>query len=714
MSQALTYIEVDTDAFDDESSPIAEQTWRFGRCADFYPASIRAIPSLAALSYSPGTLNPGRDLGTRSVLTLRFDDHPHVMNGESYAAGTFWSKWRARYGQRLRGRPVRWIQGYVGQSLGEMTTRHLVIDSVDGPNAGGAYKIIAKDLLKFADDERAQAPALSNGFLAAAISSGDGSLTLSPVGIGDAEYPSSGHVAIAGDEICAFTRSGDTLSLTRAQKNTAASDHDIGDRVQVVLSYSAQDPADIISDLLTTYAGVPSSSIPITAWRSETAAYLQRLYSADIAEPVGVNTLVSELVEQAGLSVWYDLETRLVRLQVLRAIPTDVATFDEGRIGEGPLGIQDQPRKRISQVWTYFAQRNPLEPLDEPQNFRSVVATQDLAAEADYGGAAIKKIYSRWIPFGGRNVAQRLNQIQLAQYRDPPRRFGVRHWRSDSSLSPMLGGGYRIAASVLTDKLGAAAPAPIQIVRLNPGDAWIEFEAEEMLFSGDSGADLVNRTVTLDVSNFDLNLRAIHDSLYPELTGAESPSVTVTFVIEEGAIIGSTSIGSPAVTVGEWPDGVDVVLEVRGRIQGAGGRGGSAGSDKEGRDGGVALQARSALSLILDAGQAEIWGGGGGGGAAGDNGPRGGGGGGAGYLPGEGRSGATGGADGQDGTTESGGDGGQNTGPLDGGDGGDPGQPGDDGAGASHGNGGAAGAAIDGVSFVTKVGAGDIRGGEIN
>lgn len=48
-------------------------------------------------------------------------------------------------------------------------TRYFVVDSFDGPTPEGKYTIIAKDVLKFADGDRSQAPDLSNGFLAADI-----------------------------------------------------------------------------------------------------------------------------------------------------------------------------------------------------------------------------------------------------------------------------------------------------------------------------------------------------------------------------------------------------------------------------------------------------------------------------------------------------------------------------------------------------------------
>ena len=185
-----------------------EQTFRFALPTDYLPPEIDAIPSIESVSFTPATISLGKDLGQRASLKIAFKDHRHIFAGEPFEQGTFWGKWRGRYGTRLRGRAVRLIRGQVGQSLAEMDTRHYVVDSTDGPSFGAVYTISAKDILKLADEDRAQAPLLSNGRLAGSISSSATSATLSPSGIGNLEYPASGWVCLGGNEVCAFTRVG--------------------------------------------------------------------------------------------------------------------------------------------------------------------------------------------------------------------------------------------------------------------------------------------------------------------------------------------------------------------------------------------------------------------------------------------------------------------------------------------------------------------------
>jgi hypothetical protein len=312
-------------------------------------SGIDALPCIESVSLSPGTISLGENLGTRSSLSVSFSDFPWPDTGPGYdpyvterpydpfKQGSYWGKFRARQ-PYLRGKPIRIIRGELGQALAEMDTRHFILESFEGPSLDGRYSLVAKDALKMADEDRALAPKLSQGFLVADIDAAVTSATLSPAGIGNLEYPAAGIVAIGGKEICDFTRVGDVLTLVRGQHGTEAAEHDAQDRAQLCLHYVGQDPADIIADLFTTYAQVPAEYIPLPAWKAETGAFLRRVYTRLIAEPTAVNKLVSDLIQQGALAVWWDDKDRIIRLQVLRQIATDAAismrvTFSPARCG---------------------------------------------------------------------------------------------------------------------------------------------------------------------------------------------------------------------------------------------------------------------------------------------------------------------------------------------------------------------------------------------
>lgn len=707
------------------------RTYRFAIDTSFLPKSIYAIPNIISIEINPATLSLGVDLGQRATVTVKFKDHRHIWDIEDFGTGTIWGKFRARYGLKLRGNALRVIRGSVGESLDDMETRNFIIESTDGPSTDGEYRIIAKDVIKFADGDRAQAPVLSNGFLSANITNVATTATLSPSGIGDSEYPASGYVAIGGSEIVSFTRAADVLTITRAQFNTVAAAHTAQDRVQLCLYYNAQSPDDIISDLFINYANVPSGYINTSNWDTEISTFFATVYTALIAEPTSVSKLVSELVEQVGLAIWWDDINEEIKLQVIRAIPTNADVFDQDVTMAGTLDIAEQPDQRLTDIYFYFGKINPLVNEDQINNYRSTALVTDSSAIEEYGSQAIKKIFSRWLAVGGRTVAEAASENILNRYRDPPRHFKFELLR-DSVSVPLLGGGYQLEGWPLQDADGVAVDVPIQITRVNPMAERFVVEADEMLSTFTATPDspgAIPHTIVIDSDLMNVDMRTMHDSVYSTPVSGN----LIICTINAGIVIGSTSTANPAFDVGTWPGGVSITLRVNGRIEGCGGMGGTGGlangQQTVGLVGGTALYTRQAISVEYGV-DSEIWGGGGGGGGGGGSAylgiqySGGGGGGGA------GRNGGAGGdythlggpsGPGAAGTDTAGGTGGINAiHPF--GNGGDGGGPGLSGSAGSAGNvyagaaGGAAGAAIDGVSYRTvasDLGV-DIRGSSIN
>lgn len=477
--KVITYVEIDVSSWDGSS---ATQTFRFAMPATYLPITIDAIPSISSVSFNPAAISLGENLGQRASLEIAFNDHLHIFShGEDdYDSGTFWGKWRGRYGTTLRGSPLRLIRGTEGQELSSMTTRHYVVESTSGPTPSGVYTIEAKDILKFADDDRSQAPIISNGSLAGSIDAVTDTIVLSPTGIGDYEYPSTGWICIAGKEVCEIlSRSGDTLTVTRGVLGTTADDHTADDRVQIVLRYSGNDAADILYDLFVNYAGISSDYIDLTSWQAETATYLSVIYARTITEPTSVKTLTEELVKQAALAIWWDDLARQLRIQVLREISTDADTFDESRIIQGSLQVQEQPSKRISQVWAWFGVRDPSDQGAKEDNFRTVLANVDLVKEAEYGSAEIEKTQCKWIET--LTAAERFAQTRMSRFRDPPRAFSF-----DLATSEIvsLAGGYQLYWWANQDRYGVEQPAKIQITKISAYPDRIHIEAEEMLASG--------------------------------------------------------------------------------------------------------------------------------------------------------------------------------------------------------------------------------------
>jgi hypothetical protein len=564
-----------------------------------------------------------------------------------------------------------------------------------------------------------------------------------------------------------YSSSGDLFNLEfgRGFFETQDVDHEANERVQTCLRYNGVDAAIIIADLIETYGGISGDFIPIEDWQTETDLFLNAVYTGTIPEPTSVNKLVSELIEQVGLVVWWSDDPPQVNLQVLRSVASTADIIDEDIILKDTLEFEDQPNKRASQVWTFFGQRDPTRPLDEERNYRAMVATDDSDTEVQGAEPAIKKIYSRWIPLGGQTAAEHLNDVLLSRYQIAPRRFEFKLLAGGSiSADPAIG--YRLEATPLQGVLGAPETIPIQVTSVKSeadGETVTAEEFETDIPVGSTTDDVI----TLSTSENNINLEVLHDQLYPV---AESGDRVICYIYSN-VTIGSNSTSAPAFVVGSYATGVSVIVIVNGRIQGAGGDAGSGGdggdrigggpgtstddgdNGQSGSDGGTAFYTRRAVSVVAN----EIWGGGGGGGGGGGAGYSsgsvgitagggGGGGGGSGRDVGDGANGGDGGSpdgdggnsghDGEATNQGNGGNGGDSTGASggggNGGNGGDPGEDGNDGQdgdgnrGGNGGNGGDAGPAIDGDSLVTlgswdgttftggATGDEDIRGPEVN
>lgn len=701
-------------------------TLTFVKSQSSIPQDGYYFPSLRSISHTPSKISSSSEgkrspLGKRAKMSATFVDHPHTdrvvdkyaeerISGAAQSSGvgydplekgTFWGKWRARnlyyFGSDIRTKVG--VQDPIDFS--SMTERHFVVERIIGPGTGNQVTIEAKDPLKLVDNDRAKAPAVSTGELDAGINDSVTSATLAPSGIGNSEYPASGKVVI-GKEIMSFTRSGDTLTLTRAQDGTAAASHDAEDTVQLCLEYSSDDAADIVNDLLTNYTPIDASFIPKSDWDDEVANFLPGLYSTVIPKPTGVRDLIGELAEQVGFSIWWDERDQEIKLAAIKPPTASSLTIDDSQIIEGSLSIRDNVKARISQVWTSYGMISRTEPLDDENNYRSTLVTVDADAKSDneYGQDEIREIHSRWIGASNKSAARSVNNRLLGRFRDVIKEvtFRLPSYRADEIA---MGQSHNLETLYNQDENGDPLVMPIIILSIEPDGDELIIEAEELRFDG--GFESGTRTVELPSgTTLDFNFREAYDAIWSPPSG----STDIKCIVPAGAVVGASLNDGTGVSfdVGDWSDYSfnSLTIEVEGRIAGAGGNGGVSSTD--GFDGGTALYTRQAVDVTNNG---VIAGGGGGGG--GDRGPSeqqiflGGGGGGAGASVGSGGFGIN---PGTDGTLTAGGDGGASAG-----DGGDPGQDGQNG---DDGSGGSAGAAVDGDSYVTWSGSGSIVGSQVN
>ena len=733
----------DTDNYSANPQPL-----KFTKPQQSIPRDDYYFPSLVSLNTTPGSLAKSSEverspLGQRAKLTAVFRDHPHTdrivdkyaeerrdgtaqNSGVGYNPedkGTFWGKEKARNLYYL-GRAIRAKQGVVDPvDLTKLTTRHYIQERWEGPDSNFTFRIVAKDFLKLADDERAQAPAANTGEIAdsGGISAGAGSLTLAPSGIGDAEYGTSGKIAV-GREVMDYTRTAgsDTLTLTaRGQNGTDAESHDQEDTVQECLVITSDTVADILLLFLVTHAGIDSTLIPhedgstSTEWGQETAEFMPELYSAVIAKPTPVKKLIGELARQAGFALWSDEIRRKIQLSAIKTpgIGAKVLT-DDAWIIKDTLRVEDDPDSRISEVWTHFGLIDPTDDLDNDNNYRSTLVTVDPNAAGinGYDQDAIEIIHSRWIPQFGKAIADDLNDRLLERFAQMLRifSFDMPSYRADEI---QMGQSHTLRTRYIQDANGDPQDTDVRILAVEQDGDVLHVRAEELRFQGDP-TDNTN-TVIIDADTLDFNLRDAYDSLY----SAPSASTIIECIIESNAVVGSTAQGIPGFDVGDWSGLTynSITIKNYGRLQGAGGQGGD--HDTAGQDGGTAF--KTTVAITVD-NQGKIYGGGGGGGGGRTVGFHGGGGGGggAGRNPGPGGEGQkifeVDGEDGQPGTLDAGGAGG--AGGVDGKDGGAGGGIATAGTASEGGDnaGGAAGTAVDGESLITYTNVGDIQGARIN
>lgn len=486
------------------------QTLRFAKNQSGLPKGQTIFPALQSVSTNAQEINlSGIDprtnaLGKRARVTVSLLDFayhdtltdPYQSERISGSAqfdgigfdpasrGTFFGRLIARQPYYV-GMPLRVLRGYVGDALAAMESASYVISEWSGPDAGGNVQITAKDILDLADNKKAVAPAASRGKLDAAITISATTATLKPAGVG-VEYATSGRVRI-GREIAKFTRSGDVLTFTaRGVDGSTASAHAVNDVVQQCLRYENQRICDVISDLLQTYAAIPSGYIDNTAWQAEEDAWLAGMTTtATICDATGVAKLVGELC-QLGVMVWWDEVAQEVRYRVNRPLAPGETMYpvtDAANIIRGTPTVDRADDQRISALFFYHGVIDPTNTGNSAYS-KLVIATVD---DNLYGQEAVKEIRTRWFGQIGDDVnASIIAERLLGRYRDTPKVLGMTLDIKDRA-SIDLAGLLSVTSYLMQDDDGQMTNEPMQIRKVEILNDQIRIEAETFPISGRFG-----------------------------------------------------------------------------------------------------------------------------------------------------------------------------------------------------------------------------------
>ena len=598
------------------------KTYRFCESRSPHPIGLDAIPSLLSVSTSAAKIDLAGGLGVRASVSLSFKDHPSsdigidkYVDERSYIAferGTFWTKFRAR-NPNYQFRGLRVLSGYLVDGVfdaANFTTRYYVIDKMDVTN--GKATVTAKDPLKLASNKKAQAPAPSTGQLLSAITNTATSATLTPSGIGNLEYPSTGKLLIRS-EVMSFTRSSDALTLTRAQNNTIATSHSSNDTVQLCLDYSGKQVDFIVNDLLVNYANIDASFIPTVAWSAEVDTFLNGLLTGIIVKPFDVFKLLKELAQSMPHYLWWDEKAQKIQLTALKAPPVsaNVLNMDENIVADS-FKTKDKPDLRKSTVFINFGQFDPTKSLNEIGNYQQTYARIDTDSISKYGSNEIETINSRWISNFNKAAALQLAALVGRRFSDIPREVSFSLEAKDSDI--WVGQSVAMNHRDVTDFSGLPVNTTFQLLSSKESKNY-DYTALEYVYGGalpedegggEAGVDLV--ILGADVRN--VNLRTEYNSLFPTPTS----STQVKFVIDNGVKVGSSSTGTFSLDTGTWPTGAIVTLQtnVNSFVVGHGGDGGGS-IVGDGGDGGTSIILNNDMTLINNG----VIGGGGGGGGTG-------------------------------------------------------------------------------------------------
>jgi len=487
-------------------------TLRFASPTTSLPRGATIFPTVTSISERSATVNIGGSdstlgpTGRRATVSVRLVDHPyHDRVTDPYARervsgaaqvdeggyrpeerGTFWSKFRAR-SPYFEGRSLRIIDAYVENgSIVNPQVRNYVISQMTGPDSDGSVEIEARDILNLADNDRAYAPAASNGALLSDMGDAATSLTLTPAGIGE-EYPANGFVCI-GSEVMGFDRMGDVLALNgRALFGSKVADHDAGDTVQLCLRYDSMRLDDVIQDLLCSHAKISEQFVPTERWAAEIGRWMPAVFvDTIIVKPEKVSTLLDEL-SSLGISIWWDAIEQEIGLKTVRPPDSDVLHAFSDEASNVSMESEDRPDERISRVLIYSVQQDVTQSATESNNYKRLSVSVDAGSEGvrEHGSARTRVIYCRWFNSGADGVLAGIAARMLQRFTEAPVRYKVTvdaAVGSEASLTDVVS----LQSRTITDVTGKDASRLTQIMSISdvlPGHS-IEITLQSYPFNG--------------------------------------------------------------------------------------------------------------------------------------------------------------------------------------------------------------------------------------
>jgi hypothetical protein len=436
------------------------------------------FPALISVSTSPtkanlaGANSDAKGIGNRAVWTIRFADFQHTdrlvdpyISGRSWnpldaSRGSFWPRWLVRNKYRTNIQ-VKVYEGYVGQTLAQMSVRLCFVTGISKQNSAGDITMECKDVLARIEERQAQAPILSPGVVYANIN--DSTTSIEVANAVEADYDVSGTLRI-GDELMTYTAratstNGITFTgVTRGTDNTTAASHNANAAVQQCIRYEDAMVTDTIVDLLETRGGIPAAYM--TDLKSggssynEITAFLSSVrFNRVLTEPYSIAELIADMAEQLQFVIWWEETEQLIKARVIKGYDEAPDTLtEENHIISGTFSMKDLPRQRASQIWVYYLQRDYTASDTEPTNYAEqyVIANLESETEELYGTPSIRTIFGSWISQSivATNTATRITR----RYNELPTQATLRVDIKDGSYQ--IGDTFQISHHLDVDEFG--------------------------------------------------------------------------------------------------------------------------------------------------------------------------------------------------------------------------------------------------------------------
>lgn len=405
----------------------------------YFPVLSRRIQMTSGTVNIAGSDPNMSGLGKQSTLSFNLEDFRYHergldryvserLSGAALFSGIGYDPEQYLYLSKLKARwldypdaPVRYCNAYIRDGvIAEQQTRHFYLKDWSGPN-GETHTFKCRGVLNFTDKATALAPKPSVGVINLPLTDVATTLELTPLGVGNADYPASGEICI-GNEVMSFTRAGDTMTLVRGIANTAPRSHSVGASVQLVLKYENARVDTVMNDLVDNYTDTPVTYLR-TEIRDANAAEINRWANAvrlttRIVTPTPVGTLIGELSD-LGFIIWEDDRNRSLNLRANRPFDGGPRIVSDRTIKE--IKTSQNEDRRLTQVRFLSKRFDPTKSLSDDSNYELKVLRVDPKALALFQAVRTKNIYTRWLDQGDFNTISIITLRYLNRFSRAPR-----------------------------------------------------------------------------------------------------------------------------------------------------------------------------------------------------------------------------------------------------------------------------------------------------